>query len=152
MRLFSSCFQGSDSRAEAPGEHQPITIHLSHHQQSSGTLHNPRLRKRARLPPEVSIMVSVRRWRSLHFNPSYLLLYVFSSLLSLSLFSQISGIAGHQPGLKLPLQLRYALAGSPPGPHQHRSDHSCSTSHCLHAQSDTSSLCRPGHIVRSAGM
>ena len=45
--------QGSDSGAEAPGEHQPVTVHLSPHQQSSGPLHHPRLWEKARLPAQV---------------------------------------------------------------------------------------------------
>lgn len=49
------CFKGPYSWAEALGEYQPITIHLTHHQQSSGTVHNPRLWKRTRLPPQVWI-------------------------------------------------------------------------------------------------
>lgn len=48
-------FKGPYSWAEAFGEYQPITIHLTHHQQSSGTLHHPRLWKRTRLPPQVWI-------------------------------------------------------------------------------------------------
>lgn len=50
------CFilQSSGSGAEASGEHQPVSVHLSHHQQPAGTLHYPRLRTRAPLPPKVS--------------------------------------------------------------------------------------------------
>lgn len=48
-------FKGPYSWAEAFGEYQSITIHLTHHQQSSGTLHHPRLWKRRRLPPQVWI-------------------------------------------------------------------------------------------------
>lgn len=113
-----------------------------------------------------------QRWRPLNSNFSLSLLAVFSVLadtpgfidkgvelcppvflaeMGSSLSHQISGIIGHQPGLQLPLQLRNAMVGCPPGPHQHLSYHWCSTSHCLHAQSNTSSLCGPGHIVRSAG-
>lgn len=56
-------FQGSDSWAEAPREYQPIPIHFSHHQQSSGTLYNPCLRKKARLPPKVWKMEIIKLCR-----------------------------------------------------------------------------------------
>lgn len=62
--MIRLCFKGPYSWAEALGEYQPITIHLTHHQQSSGTLHNPRLWKRTWLPPEV--------WITAHLISSYL--------------------------------------------------------------------------------
>lgn len=174
-------FQGSDSWAEAPGKHQPITIHVSYHQQSSGALHHPCLWKRAWLSTKAS---ASQQWTWLNFNficsplvvlhftsqPVYIQSHNWNCPLSVqkcsapqmkwfyttSLFSfpplQISGITGHQPGFQLPLQLCNALASCPPGPHQYLPYHGRSASHCLHAQSDTSSLCRPRHIVRSAGL
>lgn len=181
--------QGSDPWTETPGEHQPVTIHLSHHLQSSRTLHHPRIWKKARLPPEVSVMASVTggggslsfNWISSVILPlftphlvntpnlrledsplaslrgAWIVLVFALAEMSLSFFflfafSQISGTTGHQPGLQLPLQLCNTLAGCPPGPHQHLSYHCCSASHCLHARSDTSGLCGPGYIVRSAGL
>lgn len=64
---------------------------------------------------------------------------------------QVSGTAGHQPGLQLPLQLCDALAGHSPGHHQHLPHHCSGASHCLPAQSDTSSERRLSHILRGAG-
>lgn len=147
-------FQGSDSWAEAPREYQPIPIHFSHHQQSSGTLYNPCLRKKARLPPKVWKMEIIKLCRfTCRFVKIYQSSYQSVSVQKdFSLFLQISGITGLQPGLQLPLQLCNALARCPPGPYQHRSYYCCCTFYCLHAQSDTSLLCRPGHIICSAGL
>lgn len=54
--------QGADSRAQAAGKHQPVTLYLPHHQHSPGSVHHPCLWPRSGLPAEV---------REAGFTPQY---------------------------------------------------------------------------------